>query len=601
MAEGWVVLELTAKGEKADPTTVQKDIQKVLPESEVFIPAVETQVGDDQVVHYLMNGYAFVREKNPPRPRRKYLRLANTKYINSVLQQGGKVAPVPDSYIEDMKEQMRAEVNQGIGVGDTVEIRSGPYKNIEASVIVELPETKEVQVFVQLRSKQTLLTLPRSVLKVIDRAPLSPYFARIGYLRAWAAMAKVLLSYDAPLERLQASMARYEKVVLWMEKGSQLASYINSESGSLDRGLQEIQGRLDLLEMLHGWMEEGRRLNYFINFDQKFPPSRLSEVTSKYLQLDWLNSVEGRILRLSQEVEGIARELAYVKKSEDAMTVQNVLVDGHNLAHRCFHAPGISTLKSKDGKPTGVIVGFLRSLGSLKKRFPEAKFWVAWDGSSERRRKVYHDYKANRKTAKFPDQEKVIRGILPHLGVRQVYNPREEADDVISTMVRGPLLGEKNLVFSTDKDFLQLVTEDTLVLTPAIGSRKEILFDPEKVEATFGVPPRKMVELRSFFGDTSDNLPGVPRVPKKVLKALLATHGSVRGVYASGVAGLNKGQYERLRTAEAQVKINLDVMSLVEVEITRVDSDVDTEKSARRLRGLDVDPSPIMNAFFGKG
>lgn len=601
MAEGWVVLELTPKGEKTDPTTVQKDITRTIPGAEIYIPAVETQVGDDQVIHYLMNGYAFVRETSPPRPLRQYRRLSNTKYVNTVLQQRGRVAPVADSYIEDMKEKMRAEVNQGIGVGDIVEIRSGPYKNIEASVVVELPETKEVQIFVQLRSKQTLLTLPRSVLRVVDRAPLSPYFARIGYLRAWASMARVLLSYDTPIDRLHKTMQQYENVVRWMEEGSKLVSYIHSENGALDKGLQEINNKIDQLEGLEGWLNKGNSLHSFIFFERDMPIQRLSDVTSKYLQVTWLDSVEKRVLGLSRDVEGLARELAYARKKDDSMTIQNVLVDGNNLAHRCFHAPGMNALKSKDGRRTGVIVGFLRSLGSLRKRFPEAKFWVAWDGSSERRRRVYHDYKANRKTAKFPDQEKFLREVLPFLGVRQVWNPKEEADDIIGTMVRGPLQNEKNLIFSTDKDFLQLVTEDTLALTPAIGSRKEILYDPEKVEAAFGVPPRKMVQLRAFFGDTSDNLPGVPRVPKKVLKALLSAHGSIQGVYDSGLAGMSKGQYERLRTAEAQVKLNLDVMALVDVEVTQVDADVDTEKSAKRLRGLDVDPSPIMNAFFGRG
>jgi 5'-3' exonuclease len=475
---------------------------------------------------------------------------------------------------------------------------SGPYKHIEAQVIVELPETREVQVFVQLRSKQALLTLPRSVLKVLDRAPLSPYFARIGYLKAWASMAKILLSYEVPHRRLLDTHTKYVQVVQWLDEGARLYSFINSER--LDKSLVKITTSVQLIRDIENWRTEGGKLYNFVFFERVLPAERLSAMTEKYLQLVWLEDVESRVLGLSRDVEGLARELAYTRKGDESMTIQNVLVDGHNLAHRCFHAPGMGSLKSKSGEPTGVIVGFLRSLGSLKKRFPEAKFWVAWDGSSQRRRRLFGEYKAGRNTAKFPDQEHFIREVLPALGVRQVWNPEEEADDILGTLSRGELAGERNLIFSTDRDFLQVVTDTTMLLTPAIGSRKEVLFNPEKVKEVFGVSPEKMIQLRAFFGDKSDNLPGVPRVPKKTLKSLVVAHKTVQGVYSSGLTALNKGQYERLRTAEAQVRINLDVMSLVDVEMTRLYPDVDADGASKRLRGLDVDPSPIIAAFFEK-
>jgi 5'-3' exonuclease/transcription antitermination factor NusG len=596
---GWVVLELTPKGEKENPQVVREEVRRYLPGADVYVPAIETQVGEDQIVHYLMKGYAFVREAQDPRSVRDYRRLENTRFIQSVLRSGNRLTPVEDSYIEEMREKIRAEVNQGIGIGDTVEICSGPFKNIEASVIVELPETKEVQVFVQLRSKQALLTLPRSALKVVDRAPLSPYFARLGYLRAWASMAKVLLAYDAPHERLHDTYVKYAQVSQWLSRGAKLYSLLNSERGSFDRGLAKINADVRLLARVEKWLQEGKKLYSFVFFEQDFPEQRLALLTEKYLQLVWLDSVESRVLGISRDVEGLARDLAYTRKDE-SMTVQNVLVDGNNLAHRCFHAPGLGQLRSKDGRMTGVITGFLRSLGALKKRFPEAKFWVAWDGSSQRRRRLYGEYKAGRNTAKFPDQLEFLKEVLPSLGIRQVWNPEEEADDIIGTLVRKDLATERNLVFSTDRDFLQVVTDTTMLLTPSIGSRKEVLYSPEKVKEAFGVPPERMVHLRAFYGDKSDNLPGVPRVPKKTLRALVAAHQTVTGVYSSGLSALSKGHYDRLRVAEAQVRINLQVMSLVDVEPTRLYPDVDADGASKRLRGIDLVPDPIITAFFGK-
>jgi len=194
----------------------------------------------------------------------------------------------------------------------------------------------------------------------------------------------------------------------------------------------------------------------------------------------------------------------------------------------------------------------------------------------------------------------VLREILPLLGVRQAWNPEEEADDVIATLVRSDLAGQTNLICSTDRDFLQLVNASTMFLFPAVGSRKEVLYDVAGVEQQLGVPPEKVIHLRALFGDTSDNLPGVARVPKKVLRGLIQEHGSVQGVYASGLAALNKGQYERLMEAAPQVKINLELMALIDVGISRTDPDVDSDGAAERLHNLDIKAPPIVQAILGR-
>ncbi len=600
----WVVVELTVRGDKENPKDVRGAIIKLLRGGEVYIPAVETQIGDDKVVHYLVKGYAFIKHDFDDN---HYFRLENTRFVNTVLAAPGsssgqrKVATVENSYIEDMQEKIRAEVNQGIGVGDTVRICSGPYKNITARVITEIPEEKQVQVHVQLRSKEAILTLPRSVLEVVDRAPFSSFYARMGYLRAWAQMASVVLAYNAPHGRLLELYDNYKLVSEWLVRGSRLFSYIHADDLEAQRILL-LQNR-DLLLQVEAWVSHGRQLSTFILQDQVIPESKLSLIQAKYLELRWLKTVEDRLSGLSQEVEEIARSMARNKKGEGEMSVQNVLIDGFNLSFRCFYAPGISELKDSQGRPTGVLYGFLKSLGVLKKRYPEAKFWVAWDGSSQRRKSQYPDYKGNRKTSdRKPifDQIGELKKVLPLLGIRQAWNPEEEADDIIGTLAKGELKDQSNLVYSTDRDFLQLVTDQTQVLFPAVGSRREVMYDMDAVEKYLGVLPNKAVELRAFFGDSSDNLPGVPRVPKKVLRSLLQTYGSVKGVYASGLAGVTKVQYERLRSAEPQVKINLDLMSLVDVEILRTDPDVDVKNAAEVLRALEIKPEPIIEAFFGK-
>src|SRR5688572_33122708 len=108
--------------------------------------------------------YAFVRKE---RADRDYRRLEGTRLLQALVRTGKGLATVASAYIEELKEKLRAEVNQGIGVGDVVLICSGPYKNIEATVITEIPEDRAVQVHIELRSKQSIITLPRAALKVV--------------------------------------------------------------------------------------------------------------------------------------------------------------------------------------------------------------------------------------------------------------------------------------------------------------------------------------------------------------------------------------------------------------------------------------------------
>jgi DNA polymerase-1 len=195
---------------------------------------------------------------------------------------------------------------------------------------------------------------------------------------------------------------------------------------------------------------------------------------------------------------------------------------------------------------------------------------------------------------------KMLRDVLSCIGVYQVWNPAEEADDVIATLVRGPLVGQSNLIVSSDKDFLQLVTDTTKLLYPAIGSRNEVLYDYAAVVEYMGVPPEKVVQLRALFGDESDNIPSVPRVPKKVLRQLIQSYGSVAGIYQTGLAELSKGQYERLMSAEPQVRINVDLMTLLDIDVHTQIPNVDVEELVAKLKDLDIDPTSHVATFFGR-
>jgi len=601
----WVVLELTPRSEGEDPDLIRRSIRNTLKRKdiEVFVPAAVTQVGDDRVVHYLVEGYVFVRHESSV----DYLRLEGSRFVQTVLSTGVRrkaLSTVRDVDINRMRAQIAKQVDQGIGVGDTVMISSGAYRHIEATVIEEILETQTVQVHVKLRSKETIVTLPRSFLQVVKRTPLSTLFSRLTALRAWTRMVQPILTWTRknppPLKRRFNRLNRFEK---WVTKAHHLRAFVGFYHGSLGRGPQVLRQQLAKTEQLSVWDERAKHLRAFVLFHYR--DMQLDVLGDKLVELYWFDDVLERMKILEGDIERLGHRVARRRKSGGGNVVQNILVDGHNLAFRCLYAPGMATLADEQGRPTGMILGFLRSLGALKKRFAEARLYVSWDGSSQRRKTLYGEYKANRTSASAShgvegfDQVGFLREILPKFGCWQVYNPEEEADDVIAVLARGPLKTQHNLIFSTDKDMLALVTSTTSVLTPKVGTRKEILHDPTSVAKLFGVPPEQLQQLRAFCGDPSDNIPGVPRVPKKVLRSLVQQHGSVQGVYGSGLTGLSKGQYERLRTAEPQVRLNLRLMAFANVEVLTVDPDPDVEGAAAKLHGVGINPTPILKPFGG--
>jgi DNA polymerase-1 len=288
--------------------------------------------------------------------------------------------------------------------------------------------------------------------------------------------------------------------------------------------------------------------------------------------------------------------------------IDNVFVDGFNLAYRCLYAPGMSDMQDSKRRPTGVLFGTLRVLMSMLKKFPGAKLHVVWDGSSRTRKDRFADYKANRTNTSIAgvtedgqpwDQIKWLRETLPLLGVSQVYNPFEEADDVLATLVRGRHKGQQNIILSTDQDLLQLITDTDRLLVPTQGKRREAIYDLEKLKEEWGVGPELIVSLRALLGDTSDNIPGVPTVPEKVLTSLLVRHGSIDGIYNSNMAGLTKLRYRLLLESEKQVRLNLELMTLRDVTLTDIPSAPDADAATERLEDVDVQFEPVLASLLG--
>lgn len=203
-----------------------------------------------------------------------------------------------------------------------------------------------------------------------------------------------------------------------------------------------------------------------------------------------------------------------------------LLVDSMNLFIRNYMA---NPQMDVNGNSIGGTIGFLKSLASLaKKHFPE-KIYVIWEtGGSPKRLKLYPDYKKRSKpmrTNRFygdaiPDteeneayQKQLLVELLQHLPITQIHIDNCEADDVIAYLSNSTFKDEEKIIVSTDKDFYQLLNENTKIWNPA---KKKFIKELNVIEE-FNTTPENFIIAKALNGDQSDNIPGVERVGFKTL------------------------------------------------------------------------------------
>ncbi|MGF3055215.1 DNA polymerase I [Microbacterium sp. YY-01] len=226
-----------------------------------------------------------------------------------------------------------------------------------------------------------------------------------------------------------------------------------------------------------------------------------------------------------------------------------LIVDGHSLAYRAFFALPVENFTTKDGQHTNAIYGFLSMFVNLVKAEQPTHLAVAFDTSRHSfRTREYEDYKANRAETpeEFRGQVPLLQEALTALSVPVLTKEDFEADDILATLAQqGAEEGYHVLVVSGDRDTIQLVNDDVTLLYPSVqGVSKLKRYDPAAVEERYGVPPEQYPDIAALVGETSDNLPGVPKVGEKTAVKWLKQFGSLDEILAradeiKGVVGGN--------------------------------------------------------------
>ena len=215
------------------------------------------------------------------------------------------------------------------------------------------------------------------------------------------------------------------------------------------------------------------------------------------------------------------------------MSQKLVLIDGHALAYRAFHALP-EDMKTAQGEMTNAIYGFTSMLLSVLRDEQPTHIAVTFDKGRTFRHDMYADYKAHR--AKMPDEMRSqmarVRQVVETLGIPVFEREGYEADDLLGTLARqAGEQGVDTLIVTGDMDLLQLVDEHTLVLTSRWRFSDTVVYNLEGVKRRYGLPPAQLIDLKAIMGDKSDNIPGVRGVGEKTGVKLLKQYGSLEAIY----------------------------------------------------------------------
>ena len=236
-----------------------------------------------------------------------------------------------------------------------------------------------------------------------------------------------------------------------------------------------------------------------------------------------------------------------------------VLVDGSSYLYRAVHA--MPNLMNSKGESTGAVYGIVNMLRRLRQEHATENLSVVFDAPGPTfRDALYPEYKANRPPMpeELRAQITTVHSVIEALGLPILCVEGVEADDVIGTLAtQAASSGMDVLVISSDKDFAQLVDKRITL----VDTMKDVAYDRLGVEKKFGVSPEQIVDYLALVGDSSDNIPGVPKVGPKTACKWLQQYGSLDQVIRHAEQILGKVG-ESLRASLNQLPLTRELATI---------------------------------------
>ncbi len=243
-------------------------------------------------------------------------------------------------------------------------------------------------------------------------------------------------------------------------------------------------------------------------------------------------------------------------------------IDGNSIVNRAFY--GIRMLNAPDGTPTNGIYGFITILQRLIDEEKPDGLCVAFDLRAPTFRHLqYEGYKAQRKgmPEELALQMPILKEVLDAMGIMRIEKEGFEADDLLGTLSRiCEKDGDECVIVTGDKDSFQLITDETRVLhvKSRMGQTETINYTRSRFEEEYGFEPIKMIDLKAFMGDSSDNIPGVAGVGEKTALDLIRRFESIDNIYANiDTIDIKDGVRKKLIAGEDSARMSYELATIV--------------------------------------
>ena len=261
-----------------------------------------------------------------------------------------------------------------------------------------------------------------------------------------------------------------------------------------------------------------------------------------------------------------------------------ILIDGNNLLFRSYYATAYTgnIMRNSKGFPTNGLYGLINMLNKIINEEKPEYVAVAFDKGKTFRHEKYVDYKGGRN--KTPDelmmQFPLAKELVEAMGMTYVVADNYEADDIIGTYAR---ICEEDkdfdaTIISSDKDLLQLISNEVDV--KLLKQTGYIRMDEKEFFDTYGIEPKKMVDLKALMGDSSDNIPGVRGIGEKTALKLLKDYKSLDGVYEN-IDKISDKTKEKLLMDKDNAYMSYDLATIYK------EVDIDNNLEHIKYRGID--------------
>ena len=244
------------------------------------------------------------------------------------------------------------------------------------------------------------------------------------------------------------------------------------------------------------------------------------------------------------------------------------LIDGSGFIFRAYFArakdPKAERFqRQSDGMATEVVMHFSNMLDKYLRDTDADHIAVIFDASGRSfRNEIYDQYKANRR--EMPDdlapQLAHVRQAADAFGVCRIEMEGFEADDLIATYARHAIeAGAKVTILSSDKDMMQLVSDDRVMMRDPMTDRP---IGETEVREKFGVGPDKVIDVQALCGDSTDNVPGVPGIGVKTAAELINAYGDLETLLAHAGEIKQPKRREALIENEAKARLSKELVKL---------------------------------------